>query len=111
MNSKEIELAVSDYLMTSVYKVFRILYTANSKNPTALFSVPNKLSDGYSSAYLFRKESELIANAHSVTTSSDTTNKVNTPQLSQDIINEKYPNYSTSMLNLIRIVEGNIKPL
>lgn len=111
MNSKEIELAVSDYLMTSVYKVFRILYTANSKNPTALFSVPNKLSDGYSSAYLFRKESELIANAHSVTTSSDTTNKVNTPQLSQDILNEKYPNYSTSMLNLIRIVEGNIKPL
>ncbi len=110
MNSKDIELAVSDYLMTSVYKMFRVLYTANSKNPTALFSIPSKISDGYSSAYLFRKEAEIIAVSHGITTGNESADKVNAPQLSQDIINEKYPNYSTSMLNLIRIVENNIKP-
>lgn len=109
-NSKEVELAVSDYLMTSAYKMFRILYTANSKNPTALFSVSPKVVDGYSSAYLFKKEAEIISTVNSVSTNGESAEKVCTPQLSQDIINENYPNYSTCILNLIRIVENNIKP-
>ena len=48
--SKALTTEISSYLNISIYKSFRLLYSANSKNPQGLFSVPLKLSDGRSSA-------------------------------------------------------------
>lgn len=42
-NNKMLTGEVSAYLTLSVYTVFRLLYSANPKNPAAMFSVPGYL--------------------------------------------------------------------
>lgn len=109
--NKNIEVAVADYLMTSVYKMFRLLYSANPHNPQAMFSLPYELYNGYSSAYQSIKETEAIALAKgTIINEVQPISKNDAPLLSQEILSQKYPIYSTSMLNLIRIVESNIRP-
>ena len=49
-NHKGLTTEVSSYLMTSVYKMFRILYSANAKNPQGLFAAPEQTQQGLSSA-------------------------------------------------------------
>lgn len=109
--NKNIEVAVADYLMTSVYKMFRLLYSANPHNPQAIFALPYELYKGYSSAFQNIKEAETEALAKGTSVNKiQPISKNNAPVLSQEILSKKYPVYSTSMLNLIRIVESNIKP-
>ncbi|MEE1056554.1 MAG: helix-turn-helix transcriptional regulator [Acutalibacteraceae bacterium] len=109
--NKNIEVAVADYLMTSVYKMFRLLYSANPHNPQAIFALPCELYNGYSSAFQSIKEAETAALAKGTSVNEiQPILKNNAPVLSQEILSKKYPVYSTSMLNLIRIVESNIKP-
>lgn len=108
--NKNIEVAVADYLMTSVYKMFRLLYSANPHNPQAIFALPRELYNGYSSAFQNIKEAEAMALAKGTSVNEiQPISKNNAPILSQEILSQKYPIYSTSMLNLIRIVESNIK--
>lgn len=108
--NKNIEVAVADYLMTSVYKMFRLLYSANPHNPQAIFALPCELYNGYSSAFQSIKEAETAALAKGTSVNEiQPISKNNAPILSQEILSQKYPIYSTSMLNLIRIVESNIK--
>lgn len=109
--NKNIEVAVADYLMTSVYKMFRLLYSANPHNPQAIFSLPCELYNGYSSAFQNIKEAETAALVKGTSVNEiQPILKNNAPILSQEILSKKYPVYSTSMLNLIRIVESNINP-
>ena len=109
---KNIEIAVSDYLMTSVYKMFRLLYSANPQNPQAIFALPPELYSGYSSAFQNVKEAEATALTHGIAINEfqPVQKRDNAPILSQEILAIKYPHYSASMLNLIKIVESNIKP-
>ena len=109
-HNKEIEIAVSDYLMTSVYKMFRILYSSNSQNPQAMFSLPKETYCGYSSAFQHMKETEIYAlsNGTNIKNHDAAVNK-NAPELSQKTLAEQYPEYSAAMFNLIKMVENNIK--
>ncbi|MEE0859103.1 MAG: helix-turn-helix domain-containing protein [Acutalibacteraceae bacterium] len=110
---KNIEIAVSDYLMTSVYKMFRLLYSANPQNPQAIFSLPSELYGGYTSAFQSVKEAEATALTHGIAINEvhPLQKRENAPILSQEILSLKYPHYSASMLNIIKIVENSIKPL
>lgn len=109
--NKNIEVAIADYLMTSVYKMFRLLYSANPQNPQAMFALPCELYNGYSSAFQNIKEAEAAALAKGTPVNEfQPISKEKVPILSQEVLYKKYPTYSTSMLNLIKIVENNIKP-
>jgi transcriptional regulator with XRE-family HTH domain len=48
--SKDLSAEVSAYLFAAVYRVFRILYSSNSKNPQGMFAVKEKLADGRAAA-------------------------------------------------------------
>lgn len=48
--SKQLITEISIYLNLSAYRVFRLLYSANQKNPQGLFSVPKQLCNGRAEA-------------------------------------------------------------
>ena len=49
-NNKNLTAELSAYLNVSVYKAFRLLYSANGKNPQGLFAAPEKLYNGLADA-------------------------------------------------------------
>lgn len=109
-NNNHLNTAVTDHMMTSIYKIFRILYTINPQNPQAMFAIPKETYSNYTLAYQSIKEAEIttITNSKSFN-DNQLLQKENTPVLSQELLTDSYPEYSSSMLNLIRIVENSIK--
>lgn len=109
-NSNNLNTAVTDHLMTSIYKIFRILYTTNSQNPQAIFSLPKETYNSYALAYQAIKEAEVTALTNGKWINENSTqHKESIPVLSQEILTDSYPKYSSSMLNLIKLVENSIK--
>lgn len=109
-SNKALTTEVSSYLNISVYKSFRLLYSANPKNPQGLFSVPLKLSDGRASA----AQEIALANAACVASGDDVDElagleKDKIPVLSPEKISAEYPLFSSSLFNLIQNSEALIK--
>ncbi len=105
-NNKPLTTELSAYLSVSVYKAFRILYSANSKNPQGMFAVSPKLYDGLADA--LRSITE--ANAKCLASGDAIGEKKGVghgkaPSLSPELISEKYPLFSTSLFNLIQGTE------
>lgn len=109
MNSKGVTHYASNYLMVSVYKMFRLLYSSNPQNPHGLFSISPHLYMGFSSAQQSIAEAKalyiLLGNSDS---KFDGLGKDTAPRLSPEIISDKFPVYASSLLNLIQATEGNM---
>lgn len=104
--NKALTTEISSCLNISVYQSFRLLYSANTKNPQGLFSVPLKLSNGRSSA----AQSIALANAECLAGGDNVDEmegmeKGNMPSLSPEKISETYPLFSSSLFNLIQNAE------
>lgn len=94
---------ISAYLNLTLYKVFRVLYSANPKNPQGLFAIPLKLSGGRSSA----AQEIAFSNAECIASGEDADGleameKGTMPALSPEKIAEEYPLFSSSLFNLIQ---------
>jgi transcriptional regulator with XRE-family HTH domain len=101
---KSLTTEVSHYLMITVYKVFRIIFSANPTNSQQVFSVPEMVYMRYSDAEIAYIESRIEIllrdkNDDNITRSIDKL-KMSTIQLSSD-----YPLYATSLMNLIQLAE------
>ena len=104
--NKALTTEISSYLNISVYKSFRLLYSANPKNPQGMFSVPLKLSGGRSSA----AQDIALANAECLAEGEDVDEltgleKGKSPAMSPEKISEEYPLFSSSLFNLIQNAE------
>ena len=104
--NKALTTEISSYLNISVYKSFRLLYSANPKNPQGMFSVPLKLSGGRSSA----AQDIALANAECLSEGEDVDEltgleKGKSPAMSPEKISEEYPLFSSSLFNLIQNAE------
>lgn len=109
--SKPLTTEVSAYLSAGVYKAFRILYSANSKNPQGMFAVSPKLYDGLADAVqcIAEANAKCLASGDSV----DDMKGIGhgkAPNLSPELITEKYPLHSTSLFNLIQTTEERMLP-
>lgn len=110
--SKGLITEVSSYLMVSVYKMLRIIYSSNGKNPQAMFSIMPEVYMGLSSAIQIITETnvEQISSGkqadgfRGVSASS-------APELSPDIITKHFPDLAPSLFNLIQKTEEKIKKL
>ncbi len=94
---------VSAYLSLAVYKVFRLLYSANPKNPQSFFAVPLRQSAGRSSA----AQEIALSNAGCLLAGEkadgmEPAGKGSAPSASPEIISTEYPLFASSLLNLIR---------
>lgn len=94
---------ISVYLSLSVYRAFRMLYSANSKNPQGLFSVPLKLSAGRSSAAqeIALSNAECLVSGDAVD-SMPGVEKSALASLSPEKLSAEYPLFASSLLNLIQ---------
>ena len=99
----------SAYLMIAVYKVFRLVYLGNPKNPRSFFAVQDVMARGVSTSAMEIVESKLecIASGRSIDGMKGLEN-VEPLELNDELLSSRYPMYSVSLLNLIRNAEGRM---
>lgn len=109
LSSKELTGEVSSYLMLSVYRMFRLVYSANPNNEEAMFSVPQQIYSQYTDATMQMIE----ANAKSISDGNPVLgkNKIENPEcldITTESLSEDYPLFASSILNLIQTAENRI---
>ncbi len=110
--SKGLTTEISSYLMVSVYKMLRVIYSSNPKNPQAMFSIMPELYSGLSSA--LQTIIETNVDRISFGKPADGFKGVSAssaPELSPDIISKEFPELAPSLYNLIQKTEEKIKKL
>ncbi len=103
-NNKDITDDCSMILMLAAYRVIRILHSTDKSNSKSMFTVPSynycALASGKSSVC----EANAINNARKLRGDSESSVAVSPERLS-----EKYPMYAPATLNLIQMVESDIR--
>jgi transcriptional regulator with XRE-family HTH domain len=100
---------LSAYLMLAVYRAFRVVYAANLKNQESLFGVPEQAVAPYTDAAMQISAGNAAAIAsgrplHGMETVKDTAKL----SFSTDLLNQEYPQFSSSLLNLIQTAESRV---
>ncbi len=100
---------VSAYLSLAVYKAFRLVYSANPKNPQSFFAVPPLQYGGRSSA----AQEIALSNAACLLAGEkpdgmDPPEKGCAPAASPEKISEEYPLFASSLFNLIQNSESRM---
>ena len=108
--NRNTEIILSDYLMASVYKLFRMICSANPENPQTMFHIPNELYQGYTTALQNIKETEWQASLKGISVNGTTAVvQEKLPEISEDILLSKYEQYANSIVNIVKITENNLK--
>ena len=94
--------AASEFLMLAVYRMFRLVYSANPKNQQNLFSLPRVLSSRYADAVMQLREADIAALVDSGELD-QTADPLTTQRMS-----ELYPLFSTSLLSLVKNAESAV---
>ncbi len=112
VGSKGLTTEVSSYLMVSVYKMLRMIYSTNAKNPQAMFSISEDLYPGLSTALasVIETNASLIAEGKSAA-GFQGIDTANSPLLSPEIISNECPDTAPSLYNLVRNTEDKLKKL
>ena len=101
-NDKELTAQVSNALIQTTYLVFRQMYGANPKNPRAMFSVEDYL---YQTAAV-ASVAKAVAEAGQL--SRQLAEQDRLPQVLPDDLQKQYPQFASSLLNLLRTAEKNL---
>lgn len=110
VNNKSLTTEASSYLMLSIYKVFRYIYSINPKNPQGIFDISKYKKDGLLNASLFITDNNLDCITSGINTNEfEKLDKKSAPLLSSEIISKEYPLFSSSLHNLIQRSEQVIK--
>ena len=109
LDNPDLTNQISLYEMIAVYKMFRLLYSANPQNSSSFFSVPQNTFQGFSDASMSIVEAHIrsLASGRSVdgmTPVSDTAPL----GMSFESINSNYQLYASSLMNLIRSAENSM---
>lgn len=107
--NKQLVGEASSFLMLAVYRMFRVVHSANPKNQDAMFSVPKPMASRYADAAMQVCEAKASAIALGEPIKGLEQIKDNAPlQVTTETINAQYPLFSTSLLNLIQNSENKI---
>ena len=102
-NNKELTTEVSNALIQMTYVIFRLMYTANGKNPKAMFAVSD-----------YRYQAAAIGSAlNSTAVAGETCRRLaeedKLPSTLPDDLQAQYPQFATSLLNLLRTAEKTLE--
>ncbi len=112
VDNKGLTTEVSSFLMVSIYKMLRAVYSANPKNPQVMFSITPELYTNISSALQMMIEANTQALAAGKQADHfDGVDALSVPQLTPDILSRKYPDLAPALYNLIRETEEKMKKL
>lgn len=108
--SKGLNHEMSAYLMVSVYKMIRMIYSANIRNPQAMFSVPPEMYTGFSSALqnIFETNA-LYISLGKPTDGFSGIDSNSMLSLSPESLSKQYPDFAPSLFNLIQQTEERMK--
>lgn len=102
----------SGYLMLAVYKVFRHIFSANTKNDQNFFVVNRTVASMSCEAAMNLAEARLLAAASGVTIDGeDAVSPDSAPEISTASLAQEFPQYYSSTVNLIKNSEVRIKAL
>ena len=105
---KNLVTEVTHFLNSAVYKMFRMVYSSNSKNQEKMFSIPANTYEGYVTGSMYRSEADIRDILSSQPSDGAVLSKeafaTSTEQLSID-----YPQQASSLFNLIQEVESKAK--
>lgn len=107
--NKMLTTEVSAFLMLGCYRMFRVLFSANPKNPEQMFHVPANIVDTYAGAamQIAQANAAAIASAEPVL-GMELIADVGQLAVSTESISQNYPLYSSSLFNLIQSSEQRI---
>ncbi len=102
---------ISAYLMIAIYKMFRLVYSSNSRNVQSMFRVPEKVSGGYATAEMLRTEATIQAILNGEDTKAGAGLKDTAGfAMTTDSLTKDYPVHGRSLLQLVKICEDRIMP-
>lgn len=108
--SNTIMKAISSYMMLAVYKMFRIVYSSNTKNDQRFFTIPEIAASGSASAAMAMCEAEAAAAAKGVIFGeNDTATQSDINIITASTLSEEYAGSASSLLNVVKNSEARIK--
>lgn len=108
-NCKTLINEVSSYIMLAVYKMFRLIYSASSKNDPNFFTVHKVLADKKSDSAMNECEANVKASISKVKISDiEVVEDESCFEMSNDTLAKEFPLFSSSLLNLIQNSENKI---
>ncbi len=111
--NRELVNEASAYLMLAVYKVFRLLYSAESRNTSSLFSISQNTWQGYSDSAMKMAEANLTATlaGEDIHGKGEMLKDTGCLAMTTESLSQEYPLYASSLLNLIKSSESRIEKL
>ena len=95
--------------MLSVYKLFRIVYNANPNNDQKLFKIPKVIANDSANAIISMSEADIKAASSGIRVDdNDCISNSETLYITTATLSKDYPQYSSSLLNLIKVSEDRI---
>lgn len=108
--SNTIMKAVSSYMMLAIYKMFRIVYSSNTKNDQRFFTIPEIAASGSASAAMAMCEAEASAAAKGVVFGeNDVAFESDSNIITASTLSEEYAGSASSLLNVVKNSEARIK--
>lgn len=109
-NNKALTVEVSNALIQMTYVVFRQIYSANAKNPKAMFSVEEYLylTDAVSAATRSAVRAGQLARGQAVD-GNDGVEPQRLPHILPDDLTRQYPQFANSLLNLLHTAEKTLQ--
>ena len=102
-NNKELTTEVSNALVQMVYVVFRLMYTANGKNPEAMFAVSDYRYQAAAMASAMTSAAQVGELCRRQAQDSAL------PAMLPDELQAQYPQFTASLLNLLRTAEKTLE--
>lgn len=105
-NNKGLISEVSSFFMLAIYRIFRILYTANPKNPDSMFATPRPLARGMAAAAMDICEAKCACIAEGKNAMElEGLKSADNMQMSPEILSREYPLFASSLLNVVQSSE------
>lgn len=99
-NNEELTAEAASYLNMAIYTLFRTLYTADTRNSPALFSVPTELYQPAASGAMSLSAAKLGVLASALSPNEQV------PVLLPNELSKVYPLFASSLLNLLKNAEN-----
>ena len=100
---------VSAYLMLSVYRMFRVIFSANRKNNQGMFIVDSVVEEELTHCAMSCCEAKLTASIAGVPYGgAEKLEEEMCPEVSSEMLSGQYPAFSSSLFNLVKNTENRI---
>lgn len=108
INSKSLTRQVTVYLSCAVYNAFRMLYSANAKNPKGIFETESGLSTALTDGrmQLSMAKSRMLLSGEKTMGAEDTVKFEALPALTSESLSQDYPDWAPSLFALIKNTES-----